>query len=294
MTRLPLFRRPGSVAALSASGPALAAVAGALRHAWNISPCGDEHEFAGQLLREVPFVEADAWNQQEIVRAGEAPLARGVLRYWAQNTERYALTRICIVDHPDPLPVLRSLRGWRGLRLLLADQGQEAIAVSAFNEGLLHHVLRKDKAFPGALPAVVAELQDQPDARLEQIWRSTLSSQQHALLRRASLAEPLWTYLRQTLAEYVMLGQPLGAFGLLPSGEAAFVSVHDPQVPLADMHPQDLRAALGLGASAVLADEVRAQGAVIARCWRLGTELPQAPAVGYQPWFDSQRHDVPA
>lgn len=286
--KLPLFRRPGSVAALSASQPVLATARAALRHAWSVSTSLRDDDFVDRLQREVPFVEADAWNQQEIVRCAEAPLARGVLRYWAQNTERYALTRVAIVDHPEPLPLLRSLHGWRGLRLLLADPGQEAVAVSAFNEGLLHQVVRKDKALPGALAAVVAELQDQPDPRLEQIWRSTLDSAQHALLRSGPVREPLWTYLRQTLTEYVMLGQPLGAFGLLPSGEAAFVSVHEPARHAA-VTEANVPAMLGLGASATLADEVQSRGQVIARCWRLGTELPQAPAVGYQPWFQAQR-----
>jgi hypothetical protein len=198
---------------------------------WNTAAYTEPDEFAEALTREVPFWEADAWTQQEVVgswRAGQSTLPDAVVRYWARSTERYAFTRVALVDHLlgdcTGIEVLQGVHGWRGHAVLLTGVSDLQVAVRAFNDRLIARYESKGSGplFP-RLADVVGELQEMPDQRLDQIWRSTLLPEQDAVLRRPDIARELASYLRRRVAEYVVIGEPFGIFGLTARGELAWM-----------------------------------------------------------------------
>src|SRR6478736_5163041 len=85
---LPLFWRPGSVALL-ADDPAFTKLARTpLSRKWSTRVYSEPGEFVDALTAEIPFWEADAGRQQDVVRtwrAGNSSLAAEVVRYWAGN-----------------------------------------------------------------------------------------------------------------------------------------------------------------------------------------------------------------
>lgn len=101
------------------------------RH-WHLKLFLRPHDCINYLQQEPPFWEADAWNQQQLVehwREGK-PLIRQLLGYWSKYTERYALTRVCVVDYSMPamdgLQTLGELADWPGSRVLLTGPGGRA------------------------------------------------------------------------------------------------------------------------------------------------------------------------
>ncbi|QJW85133.1 response regulator [Ramlibacter terrae] len=85
--------------------------------------------------------------------AAHRALARGQaahpadLGYWSKYTERYALSRVCVVDFSMPgmdgLQALAELGDWPGSRVLLTGQADEQVAVRAFNRGLIDQFIPK-------------------------------------------------------------------------------------------------------------------------------------------------------
>lgn len=198
---------------------------------WHTSLFADSDQFLRHLKVEPPFWEADAWNQQEIVRrwreAG-ASLAVELVSYWSKYTERYALTKVCIVDQVMPkasgLEVLRQLRGWHGQRVLLTGKADDSLAIRAFNEGLIDRFVRKEHGRPiSTLFDLVQDLQYRADQRLDQVWRASLSVHQSGVLQHPDVAHALRAYLESRVVEHIVIGQPFGVLGLSADGVVKWV-----------------------------------------------------------------------
>ena len=130
----PLFHRPGTVVFLDDDPDYLEMLALVLPRHWHVKLFLRPVECISYLMQEPPFWEADAWNQQQLIehwRAG-TPLIPQILAYWAKYTERYALSRVCVVDFSMPgmdgLQALAELGDWPGSRVLLTGQADEQIA----------------------------------------------------------------------------------------------------------------------------------------------------------------------
>ena len=118
----PLFHRPGTVVFLDDDPDYLEMLALVLPRQWHLRLFLRPAEAIAHLLQEPPFWEADAWNQQQLIslwREGK-PLIPQILAYWSRYTERYALSRVCVVDFSMPgmdgLQVLAELGDWPGAR----------------------------------------------------------------------------------------------------------------------------------------------------------------------------------
>lgn len=233
--RLPLFRRPGRVAVLDDDVTFLQMLFTVLGRAWDVETFSNPREFEEALLCEVPFTEADAWSQQDLVeqwRIGATSLPAAVVRYLARSTERFGLTSICVVDLrlEDRLgtDVLRSMKrhGWGGHAVLLTASSGLETAVAAFNEGLIsRYEIKHGGHVLDRLGHAVAELQESGNQRLDQIWRSTMSTEQDAALRSPQVYDTLGPYLRERMTEYVVIGQPFGVLGVTAAGEVAWLSL---------------------------------------------------------------------
>jgi CheY-like chemotaxis protein len=256
----PLFHRPGTVVFLDDDPDYLEMLALVLPRQWHVRLFARPTDCIAKLREEPPFWEADAWNQQQMVdhwRAGK-PLVPQILDYWARSTERYALSRACVVDFSMPgmdgLQVLSELQDWAGARVLLTGQADEQVAVDAFNRGLIEQFIAKQMPeMSRHLVQVVQRLVTTPHPRHAQTWRATLKPEHHALLRDAAIAQELGALASRRWVEHVVIGEPFGVLGLDAAGFASWLQLEPPAgLPaLAEMAE-----AAGMPAAAV--DDVRA------------------------------------
>lgn len=232
----PLFHRPGTVVFLDDDPDYLEMLALVLPRDWYVKLFLRPMECISYLQAEPPFWEADAWNQQQLVdhwREGR-PLIPQILAYWSKYTERYALTRVCVVDYSMPamdgLQVLGELVDWPGSRVLLTGQADEQIAVQAFNRGLIDQFIAKQTPdISRRLVDAVDHLLMTPNARHAQTWRATLSPDQNALLRRASIGRELGAFAAKRWVEHVVIGEPFGVLGLDASGRVSWLQLETPE-----------------------------------------------------------------
>ncbi len=228
----PLFHRPGTIVFLDDDPDYLEMLAMALPRHWYIKLFVDPVACINYLQQEPPFWEADAWNQQQLIedwRAGKALIPQ-LLGYWSRYTERYALTRVCVVDYSMPvmdgLQALGELVDWPGSRVLLTGQADDQVAVRAFNRGLIDQFIAKQEPdISHRLIDAVEHLLRTPNARHAQTWRVTLSPQQHALLRTPSVARDLAGLASRRWVEHVVIGDPFGVLGMDASGIVSWLQL---------------------------------------------------------------------
>ena len=228
----PLFHRPGTIAFLDDDPDYLEMLALVLPRTWHVRLFLRPAECISQLLREPPFWEADAWHQQQLIdrwRDGK-PLIPQVLAYWSQSTERYALTRVCVVDFSMPgmdgLQALSELGDWPGSRVLLTGQADELVAVRAFNRGLIDQFIPKQtQDISRRLVEAVDGLLRTPHARHAQTWRVTLTPAQNTLLRDPAVAQWLSAYCAKHFVEHVAIGDPFGVLGMDAAGQVAWLQL---------------------------------------------------------------------
>jgi len=228
----PLFHRPGTIVFLDDDPDYLEMLAMVLPRQWHVKLFLRPTDCISYLQQEPPFWEADAWHQQQMVdrwREGK-PLIPQLLAYWTKYSERYAATRVCVVDYSMPgmdgLQALAELVEWPGARVLLTGQADEQVAVRAFNRGLIDQFIPKQSPdISRTLIDAVNELLRTPHVRHAQIWRATLSPQNHALLRDPGIINDLRTYVESRWIEYVVLGDPFGILGMDANGKCGWLQL---------------------------------------------------------------------
>ena len=229
---LPLFNRPGTIAFLDDDPDYLEMLAVVLPRHWHVKLFLRPGDCINYLQQEPPFWEADAWNQQQLIdhwRDGKALIPQ-ILGYWAKYTERYALTRVCVVDYSMPamngLQALGELVEWPGSRVLLTGQADEQVAVKAFNAGLIDQFIAKQTPdISRRLIDAVEHLLDMPNARHAQTWRVTLGPDQDALLRSPSVVRDLSALAAKRWVEHVVIGDPFGVLGMDATGQVSWLQL---------------------------------------------------------------------
>ena len=230
----PLYRRPGGVVFLDDDRDYLEMLAQVMPEKWYVRLFVRPVACVAQLLHEPPRWEADAWQQQEVVRRWRegAPLIPQILKYWRDDgTARFALTQVCVVDYSMPamsgLGVLGALAAWSGSRVLLTGRADEQLAVSAFNAGLIEQFIPKQSPeIRLRLTSAIENLIRQPDARHQQIWRATLTREQHALLGQPSVSDELEDLaLQQGWVEHVVIGAPFGVLAIDRKGDVLWLQL---------------------------------------------------------------------
>jgi len=229
-----LYRRPGGVVFLDDDQNYVEMLAEVMPRGWYVRLLMRPVACIDLLLKELPLWEADAWAQQEIInrwRAG-ASLIPQILQYWREDcTSRFGLTQVCVVDYSMPamsgLRVLSELTGWSGARVLLTGRADEQLAVSAFNRGLIDQFIPKQSPeLRQRLTEVIQNLLRSPHARHQQIWRATLTREQHALLCDPAIARELENLaLKHGWIEHVVIGVPFGVLGLDPNSGVSWLQL---------------------------------------------------------------------
>lgn len=259
---LALYRRPGGVIFLDDDRDYLEMLAEVMPSDWYVRLLLRPVACIELLQQEPARWEADAWAQQEIIhrwRNGSALIPQ-ILQYWRDDgTERFAFTRVCVVDYAMPamsgLRVLSELTDWSGSRILLTGRADEQLAVSAFNRGLIEQFVPKQSTdIRLLLSDAIQRMRQLPDARHQQIWRTTLSRAQHALLCEPAIAQALGNLiLRQGWIEYVVIGAPFGVLALDPQGGVNWL-----QLEPADKLPELAELAASQGWDAAIVQDIRA------------------------------------
>ena len=276
----PFFQSPGTIVFLDDDRDYLDMLALVLPKHWHVRLFLRPQECINQLQQEPPLWEADAWAQQQLIdqwREGGTALIPQILRYWAQQTGRYALAQVCVVDYSMPgmdgLQALSELVDWPGLRILLTGQADEQVAVDAFNRGLIEQFIPKQTPdISRRLIDAVHRLQATASGRHSQMWRTTLSQKQNALLRIPSVAKGLTDVVAGRWADYVVIGDPFGILGRDANGRVGWLQL-EPADGLDEL--ADLAASAGVSAEQLA--EIR-QGRKL-----VNLELAQALARGTPP-----------
>jgi CheY-like chemotaxis protein len=227
-----LFQRPGTVIFLDDDPDYLDMLALVLPRNWRVLLFLRPQDCINHLQQEPPVWEADAWRQQQLIeqwREG-APLIPQILKYWGESSERFALAQVCVVDYSMPgmdgLQALGELVDWPGSRVLLTGQADEQVAVRAFNQGLIDQFIAKQTAdISRRLIDAVEHLLATPNARHSQIWRSTLSPEQTALLRVPSVSRDLTEFAAKRWVEHVTIGDPFGVLGMDAAGRVSWLQL---------------------------------------------------------------------
>ncbi len=252
----PLYKSPGTIVFLDDDPDYLNMLALVMPEDWNVRLFGRSQACINYLQQEPPLWEADAWAQQEMIedaRGGGAPLISQILRYWGEHSQRYALTQVCVVDYSmsgmDGLQALGELVDWPGLRVLLTGQADEQIAVDAFNRGLIEQFIAKQTPdIPRRLIDTLGRMQASASGRHSQIWRTTLTQSQNALLRVPSIARELTEFATERWVEYVVIGRPFGILGRDANGRVGWLQL-EPMSALDEL--AELAGAAGVGAQVV-------------------------------------------
>lgn len=259
-----LFHRPGAVVFLDDDPDYLEMLALVLPRKWHVKLFVRPSDCIRHLQSESPFWEVDAWNQQQLIhdwRAGK-PLIPQILGYWSRYTERYALTKVCVVDYSMPgmdgLQALGELTDWPGARVLLTGQADEEVAVRAFNQRLIDQFIAKQTPdISGRLVNVLEHLQAAPNAQHAQIWRATLNPAQIALLRTPAISRDLSKLVGERWVEHMVIGDPFGVLAMDAAGQVSWLQLEIPE---------------GLGALSELAELEGISGEAIAKI-RQGRQL---------------------
>lgn len=283
--RLALYHRPGSVALLDDAPDYLEMLVASLPRHWNVEAFLSPQSFVNYLQQEPPRWEADFWSQQKIVEAWHygTPLIPQVLAYWAGNPERFALTKVCVVDQLMPgmtgLEALGELLDWPGQRILLTGAFDEGLATHAFNRGMIEQFLAKQTdRLASHLASVIHMLMCRPNARSHQIWAATLSPRQSAILRDPRVADDLARFAGKSFVEWVVIGDPFGILGISETGVPTWLQLE----PTSGLHDLAAWAAdRGVGSEDV--GHIRAGRCVYDR--DLGLDMPRAKPLSVTPAF---------
>lgn len=239
--RLSLYHRPGSVALLDDAPDYLEMLVASLPRHWNLEPFLSPQSFVNYLQQEPPRWEADFWNQQKIVEGWHrgTPLVPQILDYWAATPERFALTKVCVVDQLMPgmtgLQALDELVDWPGHRILLTGAFDEGLATQAFNRGLIDQFIGKQtERLASHLASAIQMLMSRPNARFHQIWAATLTPRQSAILRDPRVAADLARFAASTFVEWVVIGDPFGILGISETGVPTWLQL-EPTSGLAEL-----------------------------------------------------------
>lgn len=239
----PLYRRPGGIAFLDDDPSYLEMLAEVMPEHWHVRLYVRPADCINELQQEPPRHEADSWRQMEILdrwRNGHALIAQ-ILEYWREDeTTRFGLTRVCVVDYSMPamngLQVLGELVNWSGSRVLLTGRADEQIAVTAFNQALIEQYIPKQTTeITRRLTDAIQQLLDQPNAQHVLAWRATLSREQVAVLSLPAFGRQLTAMAREKhWVEHVVIGDPFGILALDAAGQAFWLQL-EPEARLEEL-----------------------------------------------------------
>lgn len=226
-------KSPGTILLLDDDAAFLEMMAVVLPTRWPVRLMLRPAQCIAHLQRQGTLRDVDHWRQQEMVdrwRKIRMPLLPQILDYWSNNNNRFSLVKVVVIDYSMPamngLRVLQALDDWPGLRVLLTGRADDQLAIDAFNQGLINQFIPKQA--PDMVKQLLANLQNAQAAvepRTAQVWRSTLSPRQHALLSLSSVSEDLAVFCDRRWIEHIVIGAPFGILGRDAEGNVSWLQL---------------------------------------------------------------------
>lgn len=231
--KLSLSKSPGTILLLDDDAAFLEMMALVLPTRWPVRLLLRPAECIAQLNRQSTLRDAEHWRQQEMVdrwRKIRMPLLPQILDYWSAQSLRFSIVKSVVIDYSMPamdgLQVLQALQDWPGLRVLLTGRADDQLAVNAFNRGLINQFIPKQASdMMNQLLANLHNAQATAEPRTVQVWRSTLSPRQHALVTLPSVNEELAAFSEHHWVEHVVIGAPFGILGRDVAGAATWLQL---------------------------------------------------------------------
>lgn len=233
MMQIPLYNRPNAMLFLDDDPAYLEMLAIVMPRSWCVRLFTHANDCIDHIRQEHVLWEADLWSHQSMVdgdRSG-SPLIPRILAYWANDTHRYALTKVYVVDYAMPamngLDMLQAIPNLSQDRVLLTGKADETIAVSAFNQGLINRFVPKQRPDIGSyLTQVLGDLRNGALPLYDAVWRSTLNQSQLAKLNTPAAVNWFMQFLvKHQWIEHVVVSQPFGFLGLTAQGNVQWLQL---------------------------------------------------------------------
>lgn len=215
------YRRPGPVVVLDDDSAFLEMLGMTLPSDMDIRLYTDPDLCVEFLLRQVPFLETDAWAHREIIdqsRRGKS-LIQLMAAYWAKHTERVGLAQVLMLDYSMPRGAgtryLASLRSWPGRRVLLTGMDDMDAVEPFVRAGQIESVIHKQMTgMSKHLVSEIRALMASASTDIAHIWHNELTASQEAVLETRGVRKGLHELAQARCVEYVLLAKPFGVFGL--------------------------------------------------------------------------------
>ena len=212
---IPLVGQPGVILVVHPDSGIRQAISDALPAEWVVTFAQDEATAQRALRLEHSFRVAHELARAEVITHASrgSDLVPAVLRYWAKYTERFELTRACIVGsktghEPDISWLQERTEGWEGARVLVDGSTRYDVHVDAT-------VSLDDLA---RLPARLMDALSVADHRLALSWVGELPPALRKTLSPPEVNFALQEKLRRWGQDYVILADPFGALTLQRDG----------------------------------------------------------------------------
>ena len=227
-----MYRRPGSVVFIDDEYDYLEMIGLVMPEEWQVELFIRPQaciEFFDEITQRW---EDDLQSQQAIVDKWHqgAPLVPQLIEYWGQDSYRYGLPQVLVIDYAMPamngLSLLERIGDWTGSCLMLSGRADEHIAVDAFNRGLLEQFIPKQT--PDIAKHVQRSVQrflDSPNSTRDHIWRATLTSTQLKVLRQPEVFPTLTNFSKARWTEYILVGSPFGVLGMDSLGKLEWLQL---------------------------------------------------------------------
>jgi CheY-like chemotaxis protein len=226
-----LFKRPHSVLLLDDDAAFMSWLSLSLPYEWRLNCFSNDIDAAQYLNQSMVDIQAD-WSLLEDIANSTDSSSKliQVLSYWHQQTQRWQLCQLGIVDYAMPgltgVDFLSQFPNWAGNRILLTGFADERVAVQAFNTGAIQQYIRKQNQNLAQLIVNSAgPLNHDIAAEYQKMWHAKLSIAQRRVLRDKNIAHQLAQWCDTHLLEYIFLSNPFGIVGLNAQGQLHWVQL---------------------------------------------------------------------
>jgi CheY-like chemotaxis protein len=182
--------------------------------------------------------EADYWralinilSTSAIAEDETQGFAQRLVSNYFNDWSRFHLTSVLNVDYAMPsmngLDMIRQIGNWPGRRVLLTGEADTAVAIDAFNSGLIHKFIPKSTPnLYRVLKQAYEEMHRNVCEHIGHLVQPTLTVEQRDILSNPSVISGLDTMIKDLeWVEYITVGAPFGLLGMGHSGKLQWLQL---------------------------------------------------------------------
>jgi CheY-like chemotaxis protein len=271
MTSFKLFNRPYTIASVDDDASFVEMLAIASPKDWQMKLFTHAQPMLAFLNAQSALAKTDFTAMTYALSGSQGnthPIVK-VLQYWRDSPQRWAQVEILVTDYAMPkmtgLQLLENLTDWQGLSVLLTGVADEAMAVKAFNEGLIHqYIPKQSNVIVDELIDTVARLDDKLFQPYQLLCETHLSTAQLKLLHVESVQAILQPFAAKHWVEHVVISEPFGILGVSKNGQMSWLQIEhaseiDDLKAIADTEPWDATRLASIHAGSALSNSLLKQ-----------------------------------